>query len=91
MDATALYAVMRFVAEKMTGRLIASSTEKLTSKVKNLRNRQKTSSALISEIVESEEGWALASQNNTELYEIQNIKATFHLKNKYTECKTSIH
>ena len=52
----AIHAIMRFVRDKMIDRLIVLHKGKLTSKIKDLRNRHKTSLTLKVEIIENNEG-----------------------------------
>ncbi|GFT99517.1 uncharacterized protein NPIL_110731 [Nephila pilipes] len=57
----AIHGIMRFVRDKMIDRLITSNKGKLTSKIRDLRIRHKTSETLSLLVMENENGWILKS------------------------------
>ncbi|XP_035220177.1 uncharacterized protein LOC118193230 [Stegodyphus dumicola] len=75
----------------MFDRIITSNKEKLTSKIRDLRNRYKTSLTLSSQIIQNESGWIISSENNLDLYTIQKVISEGNCELKCTECNVCIH
>ncbi|GFS68422.1 MULE domain-containing protein [Trichonephila clavipes] len=67
-----IYALMRFIRNKLVDRLIVMNKGKLTSKLKDLRQRHKTSLSLsTATITENESGYIVPSSSTHETYLIQ--------------------
>ncbi|GFX28880.1 MULE domain-containing protein [Trichonephila clavipes] len=67
-----IYALMRFIRDKLVDKLIVMNKGKLTSKLKDLRQRHKTSLSLsTATIIENESGYIVPSSSTHETYLIQ--------------------
>lgn len=89
----AIFALMAFVKDKLFDRLIVMTKGKLTSKLKDIRHRHKTSLEVRKElIVKDESGWTIPSCSNVkELYFVQENEVQCNCKLLCTECNTCIH
>ncbi|GFT16957.1 uncharacterized protein NPIL_185951 [Nephila pilipes] len=67
-----IYALMRFVRDKLVDRLIVVNKGKLTSKLKNLQQRHKTSLSFSTALlIENESGYIVPSLSSHETYLVQ--------------------
>ena len=87
----AIHSIMRFIRDKMVDRLIKLSKGKVTSKVKDLRNRHKTSLDLNLTIIENEGKWLINSTKNDEIYVIEKIQNHSCCKLACSLCDVCIH
>ncbi|GFQ86653.1 MULE domain-containing protein [Trichonephila clavata] len=70
------YALMRFIRDKLVDRLIVMNKEKLFSKLKDLRQRHKTSLSLSTAmIIENESGYVVSSSSSHGTYLVQESNA----------------
>lgn len=87
----AIHGIMRFVRDKMIDRLITANKGKLTSKIRDLRIRHKTSETLCLQVIQNENGWSVSSTHNTEIYNIHENNKTCTCHIQCTECNICIH
>ncbi|GFT63237.1 MULE domain-containing protein [Nephila pilipes] len=84
---------MRFIRDKLVDRLIVMNKGKLTSKLKNLRQRNKTSLSLSTAMInENESGYIVPSSSSDETYLVQESNINCSCKLICTDCNnTCIH
>ena len=85
-----IHSIMHFIRDKMVDRLIKLSKGKVTSKVKDLRNRHRTSLDLNLTIIENEGKW-LNSTENDEIHVIDRIQNHICCKLACSLCDVCIH
>lgn len=67
-----IHSLMKFIKDKLFERIVTMNKGKISSKVKELRKRHKSSKELdISSIIESEMGWKVPAASTSEIYLIE--------------------
>ena len=84
-------ALMKFVRDKLFDRLIILNKEKISTKVKEIRSRHRTSETLdINSVLANEMGWTVPSQSSQEIYSIEKRLAACDCKLICTGCGSCI-
>ncbi|KAB0790429.1 hypothetical protein PPYR_14940, partial [Photinus pyralis] len=77
----AIYILMKFVRDKLFNRLIILNKGKISTKLKDIRARHKTSNALnVDVVVVNETGWMVPSSSTQDLYQVEK-------RQKHCNCK----
>jgi hypothetical protein len=88
----AISALMKFVRGKLFERLIIIHSGKLTSKLRDLRQRHKTSLSLnLDSVIRTDMGWQVASNSSNEMYLIEEIKESCTCQLVCDECNSCLH
>lgn len=86
----ALHAIMKFVRDKLFDRLIAIHKGKLTSKLKDLRNKHKLSTLIMRNVTKTDYGWDITSSGDDK-YKITENNINCKCSLICTECNACIH
>lgn len=88
----AISAIMKFVRDKLFDELIALHRGKISSKIKELRVRHKTSLGLdASSIIPTDCGWNIASSSKLKVYKIEEHNTTCKCQLACRDCGVCIH
>ncbi|XP_050307882.1 uncharacterized protein LOC126744491 [Anthonomus grandis grandis] len=89
----AIHILMKFVRDKLFGRLITLHERKVTTKLKELRKRHKISCSLdVNSVIATEMGWSIPSSSSNEMYDIEEKQTTCkNCKLVCTDCNRCIH
>ncbi|KAL4082833.1 hypothetical protein QTP88_029489 [Uroleucon formosanum] len=89
-----LHDLMRYIRDKLIDRLIVLHKGKISSKVKELRKRHKTSISMSLEMVlENVDGnsWNVLSRKTNEMCEVNNLKSNCGCQINCYDCQSCIH
>lgn len=85
-------ALMRFIRNKLIDRLIVMNKGKISSKLKNIRDRHKHIEKMDSSlIVRAENGWEMPSSTTSEVYFVQEVRQSCTCQLTCTQCQICIH
>lgn len=88
----AITAIMKFTKDKLFQRLIVLNKGKISSKIKDIRLRHKTSDKLDTEIVvQMETGWQVASSSRNEIYVVEERVSQCDCKLRCPDCEICLH
>lgn len=88
----AVYAIMKFIKDKLFDRIIVLNKGKITSKLRDIRKRHKTSLNLNPDLViQSEDGWEVLSSKSQEIYHITEVNAGCKCQLTCKECNVCLH
>lgn len=89
----AIYAIMKFVKDKLFDRLISHHKGKICSKIRDIRHRHKNALKLIDStcIVADEGGWSVPSETTYEIYFVEENNTTCRCQLNCIECGICIH
>ncbi|XP_050311306.1 uncharacterized protein LOC126746925 [Anthonomus grandis grandis] len=84
----AIYILMKFVRDKLFNRLIVLNKGKVSSKLKELRIRHKTSETLnVSSVIVNKNGWVIPSSSTNDLYQIEERQIDCNCKLVCSQCQ----